>query len=100
MLAAWLVAALCALTPQVAATTLSSVVRGVVVDAKAGRPLNDAHVAIVDLRLDTQTDPAGRFEFPHVAPGSHTITISTCGYIFVRRRIEVPAGGVERSVPR
>lgn len=99
MLAAWLVAALCALTPQVAATTGSSVVRGVVVDAKAGRPLNDAHVAIVDLRLDTQTDPAGRFEFPHVAPGSHTITISTVGYIFVRRRIEVPAGGVDLTVP-
>jgi hypothetical protein len=99
MLAGWLVAALCALTPQVAAPTGSSVVRGIVVDGTTGRPLGDAHVAIVDLRLDTQTDPAGRFEFPQVAPGSYTITISTVGYIFVRRRIEVPARGVDLTVP-
>lgn len=99
MLAAWLVAAVCALTPQVTAPDGTAAVRGVVIDAKTGSPLNDVHVAIVDLAVDTQTDATGRFAFAQVAPGPHTLTISTVGYIFVRRRIDVPTGGLDLTVP-
>ena len=89
MLTAWVVAAIWALAPQTGAPSQCAAVRGVVVDAKTGIPLNDAHVEIVELHLDVQTNAAGRFEFPRVTPGPFTLTISTVGYIFVRRRLDL-----------
>src|SRR6185295_3036447 len=41
-----------------------------------------------------------RFEFRGLTPGTYTLTVSRIGYIFVRRRIEVPANAVvETTVP-
>lgn len=72
----------------------SAAVRGLVVNAATNAPIADAHVEIVDVSRSATTHADGRFEFTGVTPGAHTLTVSTIGYIFVRRKIDVPASGV------
>lgn len=72
----------------------SASIRGLVVDATTNAPLADARVEIVDLGRSTHTNAGGRFEFTAIPPGAHTLTVSTIGYIFVRRNIDAPATGV------
>jgi hypothetical protein len=82
-------------------------VSGVVTSARTGAPIGDARIVVViesDGRTvagsrDVQTNRDGRFVVEDVRPGPVTITVSTIGYIFVRRRIDVPAGGVELTIP-
>ncbi len=66
-------------------------IRGTVVDAKTQAPIADARVTLVEILLTTRTGPDGRFEFARVAPRTYTLTVSTIGYIFVRRRIDAAA---------
>ena len=82
-----------------ASAQTTAAVRGVVIDARSGKPLADARLEIIEAQKTTQADPQGRFEFLGIAPGTYTLTVSTVGYIFVRRRIEVPSNGLELTVP-
>ena len=66
-------------------------VRGTVVDAKTNQPIVDARVTLVEPALSTRTGPDGRFEFVRVEPKPYTLTVSTIGYSFVRRRVVVVA---------
>src|SRR5262245_47606223 len=63
--------------------------RGTVADAKTSTPVADAQVTIVELARSIRTDAEGKFEFRDVTPGKYTLTVSTIGYIFVRRPAEV-----------
>ena len=67
------------------------VVAGRVVDAATGNPIADARVALVEARLEQPTGPDGRFEFSALPAGRYTLTVSTIGYVFVRRVLEVGA---------
>ncbi len=71
----------------------AAVIRGVVIDARTGVPLADAQVVLVELNRTARTSDAGQFELTGVTPGTHTLTVSTIGYIFVRRRVAADAGG-------
>jgi len=71
--------------------TSQPTIRGTVVDAKTNAPIADARVTLTEGSLTTRTGLDGRFEFLHVPPRSYTLTVSTIGYIFVRRQITATA---------
>jgi hypothetical protein len=82
--------------PQQATSSL----RGTIVDARTNAPIADARVTLVELNRSVRTDGSGRFEFRELAPRPVTLTVSTIGYIFVRRRIDIPGDAhVEITVP-
>jgi hypothetical protein len=67
-------------------------IRGTVVDAGTNVPVKDAQVFLVELARSFLTGADGHFEFTDVKPGTHTLTVSRIGYIFVRRRVPVVSG--------
>src|SRR5262245_38718751 len=69
-------------------------VRGTVIDAKTNAPIADARVTLVEAALSAKTGPDGRFEFKLVPSRGYTLTVSTIGYIFVRRHVEVAVNTV------
>ena len=88
----------------------AAAVRGRVVDARTQTPVRDARVVLTGLDAagdpinltarTTQTDADGRFEFAGVATGPHVIAVTTVGYLYVRRRIDVDAAtGLDFVVP-
>ena len=75
-------------------------VRGLVADVTTAAPIADVKVTLVEIDRSAITVADGRFEFTAVPPGAYTLTVSRIGYIFVRRRVDVPAEGtVELTVP-
>src|SRR5678816_2296357 len=75
-------------------------IRGTVVDAKTNAPIADVRVTLVEAGQTTRTSVDGRFEFVNVPPRTYTLTVSTIGYIFVRRRVEALLNtNLELSVP-
>lgn len=62
-------------------------IRGTVVDDKTSAPIPDARITLVEAGLQMRSGADGRFEFRHVPPRTYTLTVSTIGYIFVRRQI-------------
>ena len=75
-------------------------IRGTVVNATTHVPIADARVTLTEASLTTRTGPDGRFEFARVAPRTYTLTVSTIGYIFVRRRVVALANtNLELVVP-
>jgi hypothetical protein len=88
-------------SPQGSAPSDARIV-GSVTSAATGAPLVDALVVVAQgsatHRARTSID--GRFVVERLAPGEATVTISTIGYIFVRRRVTVPAtGALELLIP-
>src|SRR5512140_213602 len=80
--------------------TAPPAIRGTVVNAKTQAPIADARVTLVEASLDVRTGPDGRFEFARVPPKTYTLTVSTIGYIFVRRRIEVQSNvDIDLTIP-
>jgi len=97
--AALALAALLFINPQVPTDPTASVLRGVLTDATTSDPVGDAQVSI-GIGRTTKTTADGRFEFRGLSTGTYTLTVSRIGYIFVRRRIEVPFNTVvETTVP-
>src|SRR5580704_11974157 len=101
MLMPWSLALLFAITPvQALPPPASTALRGIVVDAQTAAPLRDARVLITELGRSAQSGADGRFEFQNVAPGSYTLTVSLIGFVFVRRHVDVAAGGMpDLTVP-
>jgi hypothetical protein len=64
--------------------------QGQVIDAATQAPLAGARVWIVDLNLTANTGADGRFAFERLPGGSFTITVSQIGYIFIKRKIDLP----------
>jgi hypothetical protein len=75
-------------------------IRGMVVDAKTNAPIADVQIALVEASLTAKTGADGRFEFAHVPPREYTLTVSTIGYIFVRRKVVLVANAdLELTIP-
>lgn len=86
-----LLAALLAIAPQQRVVpTGHSTLQGQVVDASTQTPLRGARVWIVDLGLTAFTNAEGRFTFERLPGGSFTLTVSNVGYIFVKRKVDLP----------
>ena len=84
-------------TPQAAG---NPTIRGTVVDAKTNAPIADVRVTLAEAGQTARTSAEGRFEFLNVPPRTYTLTISTIGYIFVRRRVEALLNtNLELSIP-
>ena len=86
-------------TPPVSPPTPAVIVRGVVLDARTKAPIADAQVTLVDLNRDVRTGRDGRFEIRDVAAGTHMLTVSTVGYIFVRRELTVASAPIDLTLP-
>jgi hypothetical protein len=72
---------------------LTGAVRGQVIDARTGSPLSRVLVQVDDDGPAAMSDDEGRFELTAVTPGPHRLVISVVGYVFVRRPVEIRAGG-------
>ncbi len=93
-------AAIAVLLALLAGGTQGATLRGVVTDARTTAPVQDAQVAIVELARTTRTGTDGRFEFRGLPPGGYTVTISTIGYIFVRRHVQAAGSAtIDLSIP-
>lgn len=72
-------------------------IRGTVVDARDGTPLEKVSVRVQtaqDTRQTTVTGSDGRFELDAVPAGHHELYVSSVDFILIRRSIDVPAGEV------
>jgi hypothetical protein len=63
---------------------------GRVVAPPAGAGVSDAVVDIVDLELRTRSATEGRFSFPRVPPGPHTLRVVARGFEPKAQPLEVP----------
>jgi iron complex outermembrane recepter protein len=63
-------------------------VSGTVSDS-SNKPIQDARVALVELRRLSMTGPEGRFSFPGVAPGVYHLSISAIGFAPQLERVAV-----------
>ncbi len=76
-----------------AAQTIGTL-RGVVVDARDGTPLEKVSVRIQGTTLATITTSDGRFELDNVPAGRREVYVSAIDFILIRRIVEVPADDV------
>jgi hypothetical protein len=78
----------------------TATIQGTVVDAGSQAPLRDARVQLVELVRSVPTDKDGHFEFSNIAPGRYTLTVSTIGYIFVKRSLDLsPNTDLHLTIP-
>jgi len=63
---------------------------GTVLDQASGEPVPDAVVDIVDLAIRTRTGPEGRYSFPRVTPGGHTVQVVAAGFQQETQALVVP----------
>jgi hypothetical protein len=75
-------------------------VRGLVVDARTGQPLQHARVLLDGQPGRVVTGQEGRFLLADVPAGPGVLQVSLVGYALARHDIEVPAGGsIEVAIP-
>ncbi len=67
-------------------------VRGSVVEAGSGRPIEGANVIVTGTILGAATDAKGRFIIPRIAPGWYTVVVSSIGYKEVTLEVRVLPG--------
>lgn len=92
---------------QTAGGAPAGTVAGVVVNVTTGAGIPDAQVRLVPVGADAggrerdeRTGQDGRFAFAQVVPGAYTLSVSTVGYIFVSRLIEVTSAALpDLTVP-
>ncbi len=67
-------------------------VRGSIVEAGTGRPIEGANVIVTGTILGAATDAKGRFLIPKLAPGWYTVVVSSIGYKEVTLEVRVLPG--------
>jgi hypothetical protein len=77
-----------------AQTEGTGTIRGQIVDARDGTPLEKVSVRVHDTERSAVTTSDGRFELYQVPSGPREIYVSAVDFILVRRMVDVPPGGV------
>lgn len=77
----------------------AATVKGRVVDAGTGAGLGRVLVAIEDGGAATQTDEKGTFVLSNVPTGRRKLFVSVVGYALTRRDVDVPAAGLDLTIP-
>jgi iron complex outermembrane receptor protein len=67
-------------------------IRGVVLDSASGLPVIAAEVRLVEAHRVERTHDDGRFEFPDLPVGRHTLTARRIGYRLLSKTIALQAG--------
>jgi Carboxypeptidase regulatory-like domain len=100
--------ALC-LTPSYAVAQVTQTLRGRVIDARTGDPLEQV-LAVIEptggrhlsgkgaSHLEAPTDADGRFQLRDLPQGTYRLTVSVVGYALYRREVTVGAGPVTLDV--
>ncbi|MBA2260459.1 MAG: carboxypeptidase-like regulatory domain-containing protein, partial [Acidobacteria bacterium] len=73
--------------------------KGRVVDSVTGASLQWVLVAVEETDLATHTDANGTFVLGNVPVGRRKLFVSVVGYGLARRDVEVPASGLELTIP-
>ena len=71
---------------------------GTVTDT-AGRPVEDADVAVLQLQRRFRTGPDGKFVFNNIKPGKFTLTTRRIGYVEDTKKISVSDKGGNVQIP-
>lgn len=75
-------------------------IRGVIVDARDGTPLEKVSVRVQATKQATLSASDGTFELDAVPAGRHELYVSSVDYVLIRRTIDVSAGAlVEITIP-
>lgn len=82
---------------QPAGPSRPATVRGRVVDAESGLPVDQAEVVLVGTDRRANTDEQGRFVLEGVVPGTWTLSVLRLGYAPLRRELVV-AEGAEQAL--
>ncbi len=80
--------------PAAGQTQPTGTIRGVVIDARDGTPLEKVSVRVQDTKQATLTGSDGRFELDQVPTGRRELYVSAVDFILIRRTVDVPAGEV------
>src|SRR5690349_17171381 len=89
----------CGLQPQSVGSAQTGHIRGVIVDARSGRPIARVRVDVQNSPVTTQTNDQGRFEID-VPAGTLTLSVSGVGYALTKREVTVPAGAtLDLTIP-
>src|SRR5471030_1590558 len=100
MIGAWMLSLWLAAPSAIPARPATLTISGTVVTASSNVPLADVLVRLVEIGRTVRTDARGRFSFDKVIPGEYTLTVSTIGYIFVRRHLETQSGlDIDMTIP-
>ncbi|MDZ7393244.1 MAG: TonB-dependent receptor [candidate division KSB1 bacterium] len=83
---------LLAAAPLAGSTGDAGSVRGSVVEASTGRPIEGANVVVTGTILGAASDAKGRFIIPKIAPGWYTVVVSSIGYKEVTLEVRVLPG--------
>ena len=75
--------------PLFAQSLPTGIIRGTVVDARGGAPVEKVAVRLQDTGQTVTTDDEGRFELTGVAPGTHELYVSAVDFILVKRIVTV-----------
>src|SRR5262245_35076056 len=67
-------------------------IRGSVVDARGGEALSHVSVQLIGGEYRSTTDDSGRFRIGGIAPGDHTLSVSTVGYRLATKAFHLDAG--------
>jgi iron complex outermembrane receptor protein len=74
------------------AQNIATTISGVVTDSSTGTPVTAARARLVEAHREVTLHDDGRFSFPNVSPGTHTLMIQRIGYRPVSRKLTVLAG--------
>jgi iron complex outermembrane receptor protein len=72
----------------------SGTLRGKVVYAETGSPLQNVSMQVVQLKLNVQTDEQGYYEIQNLPPGTYTIIAHLEGFPNLAQSVTINAGGV------
>ena len=77
-------------TPE--ATVETGIIAGSIIDNQTGKPITDGIITLADPTIQFKLGSDGKFRFPPVPPGPHTLFIACHGYKLLTQEFQLPRG--------